>query len=109
MVYSDFPKQYKTASGRISNTSETLWLSSLPTIMKILSQTMAPEWPQDYVDFSDGHGHIIPLSVVRSYRNSNKFKHVCMCLMPVIIKKNQSKMKAQERPQTFSHCKSMWG
>ena len=58
----------------------------------------ALEWPQDYLDFSDGHGHIILLSVVRD-RNSNSFKNVCMSLMPVRIKKIQSKMKALEWPQ----------
>ena len=70
---------------------------------------MALEWPQDFADFSDSHGYIIPLPVVRSDRNSNTFKVVCMCLMPVIITKNQSKMKALEWPQNFSHCKSMLG
>ena len=37
-------------TGRISNSSETLWLSSSPAIMqKIQSKLKALEWPQDYI------------------------------------------------------------
>ena len=66
----------------------------------------ALEWPQDYVDFSDTQGQIIPWSVVGTGRNSNSFKLSCMSSLPARIKKIES-IKGLEWPQHFSHYKSM--
>ena len=48
-------------------------------------------------------------SVVRGeiFRNSNLFKQLCMSSIPARMKKIESKKKALDRPQHFSHYKSM--
>ena len=60
-----------------------------------------------YVDVLDTEGQITPWSVVRSGRNSNSSKLLCMSSLPARMKKIQSKMKSLERPHHFSHYKSM--
>ena len=95
-------------SGRISNTSETLWLSSLPAKMKkILSKIKrARVVTRLYIEFSDAQGQITPESVV-SGRNVNSFKLLCMPSLPARMKMIESKMKELEWSQHFSHYKSM--
>ena len=96
-------------SGRISNTSETLWLSSLPAKMKkILSKIKSARVvTRLYIEFSDAQGQIIPESVVVSGRNVNSFKLLCMSSLPARMKMIESKMKELEWSQHFSHYKSM--
>ena len=74
---------------------------SLPTCtrMKKIQSNMATIL---YVNFSDSLGQIILQSVVRSCRNMNSFKHICMSSIPAKMKKIESKMKALEWPQHFS-------
>ena len=76
------------ASGRISNTSETLWLSSLTAKMKkILSKIKSARVvTRLYIEFSDAQGQITPESVVVSGRNVNSFKLLCMSSLPARMK-----------------------
>ena len=65
-------------SGRISNLSEMLWMSTLPASMNnIRSKMKALEWIQHYTAiFSDAQGQITLVSV--SGRNLNSSKLSCM-------------------------------
>ena len=60
-----------------------------------------------YINFSDAQGHITPESMMVSGRNLNSSKLLCMSLLPARMKMIQSKMKALEWSQHFSHYKSM--
>ena len=57
--------------------------------------------------FSDPQGHLTPLPVVGSDRNSNSSKLLCMSLLPSRMKKIKSEMKVLEWQQHFSHL-SLW-
>ena len=60
-----------------------------------------------YIDFSDAQGQLTPQSVVGSGGNSNSSKLLWLSSLPARRKKFQSKMKALEWSQHFSHYKSM--
>ena len=96
-------------SGRISNSSEMLWMSSLlASMMKIRSKMKALEWTQHYTaNFSDAQGQITLESMVVSGRNLNSSKLLCMSSLPARMRMIESKMKELECSQDFSHYKSM--
>ena len=96
-------------SGRISNSSEMLWMSSLPASMKkIRSKIEALKlFTTLYINFSDPQGQITPESVVVSGRNLNSSKLWCMSSLPARMRMIKSKMKELECSQDYSHYKSM--
>ena len=55
-------------SGRNSNSSEILWLSSLPASMKKIQikNEGARVLTRSYIDFSDAQGQVTPQSLVES-------------------------------------------
>ena len=59
------------------------------------------------IDFSNTQGQITPQSEVGSGRNSNSSKILWLSLLPARMKKTPLEMKALERSQQLSHCKSM--
>ena len=82
--------QSTVRSGKISNSSKTLWLSSLPAKMKkIRSKIEALECSQHYrhINFSDVQGQITLELVVVSGRNLYSSKLSCMSSMPARMKK----------------------
>ena len=60
-----------------------------------------------YVNFSDAQGQITPESVVVSGRNLNSSNISCMSSLPARMRMIESKMKALECSQDYSHYKSM--
>ena len=96
-------------SCRNSKSSEILWLSSLPAIIKKdpIKTEGARVFTTLYVDFSDAQGQITLKSVVVSGQNSNSFKLSCMSSLPTRMMMIDSKMKELECSQDFSHYKSM--
>ena len=95
-------------SRRISNSSEMLWLSSLPTsIKKIRSKMKALECSQHYTSIFQTQGQITLELVAVSGRNLNSSKLLCMSLLPARIRMINSKMKELECSQDFSHYKYM--
>ena len=60
-----------------------------------------------YVNFSDAQGQITLESVVVSGRNLNSSKLSCMSSLPAKMRVIESKMKALECSQDYSHYKSM--
>ena len=60
-----------------------------------------------YIYFSNAQGQLTQLLEMRFGRNSNSFKLLWLSLSPARMKKIQSKMKALECSQHFSHYKSM--
>ena len=96
-------------SSRISNSSEILWMSSLPASMKkIRSKMKALEWTQHYTAiFSDAQGQITLVLVSVSGRILNSSKLSCMSLLPARMRMIESKMKELECSQDFSHYKSL--
>ena len=95
-------------SGRISNSSEMLWMSLLPASMKMIrSKIEALECSQHYKSFfSDTQGQITLELVMVSGRNLNSSKLSCMSSLPVRMRMIDSKMKELECSQDFSHYKS---
>ena len=96
-------------SGQISNSSEILWMFSLPASMKKIRSKMkcARVDTTLYSNFSDAQGQITLVLVSVSGRNLNSFKLSCMSLLPARMKMIKSKMKELEWSQDFSHYKSM--
>ena len=94
-------------SGRISNSSKMLWMSSLPSRMKkIRSKKKALEWSQHYTAiFSEAQGQITLVSV--SGRNLDSSKLSCMSTLPARMRMIDSKMKELACSQDLSHYKSM--
>ena len=90
-------------SGRISNSSEMLWMSSLPASMKkIRSKIEALGCSQHYTfNFSDAQGQITLELVVVSCRNLSSFKVLCISSLPARIKMIDSKMKELEFTRYF--------
>ena len=62
-----------------------------------------------YIHFSNAQGQLTQYMYLDmgSGRNSNSFKLSWLSLLPARKNKIQSKMKALECSQHFSHCKSM--
>ena len=83
--------------GRISNSSEMLWMSSLPASMKkIRSKTEALRvFKILYINFLDAQGQIILVLVVVSGQNFNSPKLSCMSSLPARMRMINSKMDAQ--------------
>ena len=84
--------QSMVGSGRISNSSETSWLSSLPAKMKkIQSKMKALECSQNYtLIISDAQGQTTPESVVVSCRNLNSSELLNMSSLPARMKMIES-------------------
>ena len=96
-------------SGRISNLSEMLWISSFPSRIKEdpIKNRGARVFTILYVNFSDAQGQITLELLVVSDRNLNSSKFSCMSSLPARMKMIHTKMKELERSQDFSHYKSM--
>ena len=96
-------------SGRISNSSEMLWMSLLPASMK--KKTIKNEGARVdttlYSNFSDAQGQKTLVLVSVSGRNLNSSKLSCMSSLPARMRMIDSKMKELEWSQDFSHYKSM--
>ena len=59
-----------------------------------------------HIDFSNAQGQLTQQLVMGSGRNANSFKLLWLSLLPARLNKIQSKMKALECSQHFSHYKS---
>ena len=59
------------------------------------------------IDFSNTQGQVTPQSMVETRRISNSSEILWLSLLPAKIKKIPLEMKALERSQHLSHCKSM--
>ena len=101
-------------SGQISNSSEMLWMFSLPaSIKKIRSKMKELECSQDYSHyksmgiFPDAQGQLTPQFLVRSGQISNSSEMLWMFSLPASMKKIRSKMKALECSQHFPHYNPM--
>ena len=82
-------------SGRISNSSEMLWMSLLPASMKkIRSKNEGARVDTTlYSNFSDAQGQITLVLVSVSGRNLNSSKLSCMSSLPARMRMIDSKMK----------------
>ena len=95
-------------SGRISNSSEMLWLSLLPASMKkIRSKMKALEWTQHYTAIfrrarADNSGVGVGI-----WPKFELIQALCMSSLPARMRMIDSKMKELEWSQDFSHYKSM--
>ena len=101
-------------SGRNSNLSKLLCMSSLPARMKMIDSKMKElECSQDLSHyksmgiFPDAQGQLIPQSLVRSGRISNSSEMLWMFSLPASMKKIRLKMKALEWTQHFPHYNPM--
>ena len=101
--------QSMVGSGQISNSSKTLWLSSLPAKNEKdpIKNEGARVFTTLYSNFSDEQGQITLELVVVSGRNLNSFKLLCMSSLSARMRMVESKMKAIECKQDLSHYKSM--
>ena len=100
--------QSMVKSGQISNSSKTLWLSSLPAKKEDpIKIGGARVFTTLYINFSDAQGQITLELVVVSGRNLNSSKLSCMSSLPARMRMIESKMKELECSQYFSHYKSM--
>ena len=96
-------------SGRISNSSEMLWMSSITCKYEEdpIKNRGARVFTTLYLNFSDAQGQITPESVVVSGRNLNSSKLSCMSSLHARMRMIESKMKELECSQDHSHYKSM--
>ena len=80
--------QSTVRSGQITNSSKTLWLSSLSAkIKKIRSKIEALECSQHYISiFTDVQGQITLVLVVVSGRDLNSSKLSCMSSLPATMR-----------------------
>ena len=101
--------QSTVRSSQISNSSKTLWLSSLPAKMKKIQSKNrgARVFTTLYLDFSDVQGQITLVLVVVSGRNLSSSKLLCMSSLPARMRLIKLKMKELECSQDFFHYKSM--
>ena len=88
--------------------SNFLWVTLLPARMgKIHSKMKVLEWSQQFShckymqNFYDAQGKLTPQSGAGYTLNSNSSKLIWLSLLPVRIKKIQSKMKALEWSQYY--------
>ena len=72
-------------SERFSNSSETLWLSSLPAENEEdpIKNECARVFTTLFINFSDAQGQITPEFEMVSGRNSNSSKLSCLSSLPV--------------------------
>ena len=97
-------------SGRISNSSEILFINVLVTCKyeeDPIKNRGARVFTTLYVNFSDAQGQITLESVVVSGRNLNSSKLSCMSSLPARMRVIKSKMKELECSQDYPHYKSM--
>ena len=96
-------------SGRISNSSDMLWMSLLPASLKkdLIKNEGARVDTTLYSNFSDAQGQITLVLVSVSGRNLNSSKLSCMSSLPARMRMIDSKIKELEWSQDFSHYKSM--
>ena len=101
-------------SGRNWNSSKLSCMSLLPTRMKLIHTKMKElEWSQDFSHyksmgiFQDAQGQLTPQSLVESGPNSDLSEILWLSSLPARMKKIQSKMKALEWTQHFSHYNPM--
>ena len=101
-------------SGRNLNSSKLSCMSLLPARMRMINSKMKElECSQDFSHyksmgiFPDAQGQLTPQSLVRSGQISNSYEMLWMFLLPASMKKIQSKMKALEWSQHFSHYNPM--
>ena len=94
--------------GRNWNPSKLLFMSSLPTRMKLIHTKMKElEWSQDFSHyksmgiFQDAQGQLTPQSLVESGPNSNLSEILWLSSLPASMKKIRSKMKALACSQHF--------
>ena len=97
-------------SGRNLNSSKLLCMSSLPARMRMIESKMKElECLQDFSQyksmgiFPDARGQLTPQSLVESGLNSNLSEILWLSLLPVSMKKIQSKMKALACSKRFPH------
>ena len=101
--------QPMVGSGRIANSSETLWLSLLPA-----KNEEGPVKNEGaivftlYINFSDTQGQITLGLVVVSGRNLSSSKLSCISSLPARMKMIDSKTKELEWSQHFPII-SLWG
>ena len=60
-----------------------------------------------YGNFLDAQGHLTPMKVARSGRNSNSSETLCLTSLPASLTKIESKLKGLARRYCFLHYKSM--
>ena len=103
-------------SGRNLNSSKLLCMSSLPARMRMIDSKMKElesECSQEFSNhmsmgiFQDAQGQLTPQSLVESGPNSNLSEILWLSLLPVSMKKIQSKMKALACLQHFPHYNPM--
>ena len=96
-------------SGRISNSSEMLWMSLITCKYEEgpIKNTGARVFTTLYINCSDAQGQITLASMVVSGRNLNSSKLLCMSSLPARMRMIESKMKELECSQDYSHYKSM--
>ena len=101
-------------SGRNLNSSKLSCMSLLPARMRMIKLKMKElECSKDISHyksmgiFPDAQGQLTPQSLVRSGRISNSSEMLWMFFLPASMKKIQSKMKALEWSQHFSHYNPM--
>ena len=101
-------------SSRSWNSFNLSCMSLLPIRMKMIHTKMKElEWSQHFSHykamgiFPDAQGQLTPQSLIRSGPISNSFQMLWISLLPARIKKIQSKMKALEWSQHFSHYNPM--
>ena len=106
--------EFVAVSGRNSNSSKLLCMSSLTARMRMIDSKMKElECSQDFSHyksigiFPDAQGQLTPQSLVRSGRISNSSEILCMFSLPASMKKFCSKMKALECSQHFPHYNPM--
>ena len=84
----------------VSNSSKMLWLSLFSMNeedpIKIEGARVATI---QNIDFSNTKGQLTPQSEVRSGRNANSYEMLYLFLLPAIMKKIRSKLKALEWSQ----------
>ena len=107
-VQGQLTPQSLVRSGRISNSSEMLWM---PVTCKYEEYAIKNEGARVdttlYSNFSDAQGQITLMLVSVSGRNLNSSKLSCMSSLPARMMIIESKMKELECSQDFSHYKSM--
>ena len=96
-------------SGRNSNSSKVLCMSSLPARMRLIKSKLKElEFSQDFSHyksmgiFPDAQGQLTPQSLVRSGQISNSYEMLWMSSLPANMKKVRSKIEALECSQHYT-------
>ena len=115
-VYGDFSRRSRAANSAVHG---PIW-PNFKLVQDVMDVLITCEYEEDpiknrsarvfttlYIIFSDAQGQITLDLVVVSGRNLNSSKLSCMFSLPARIRMIDSKMKALECSQDFSHYKSM--